>query len=264
MPKKLTPYQIMRQQMDKNYAQMYDTSLARRKAVKPTVILSTQQNKVYPTNKQLLNTILNGGKNKRSQYDIIGDKTYNDLKEMNKVDLIKDIKTLQKQANTRLTQIAKANEDSFAKTNIDEKYLKDSKFKVDFTKMNKNQLIGYFNELNKFLTSKTSTVKGVREVRANINERLNINFTKEQQDDLWEVYNKIKEGKGNAKIKEILRLMDFDDSDQLQKYIAEKVKNSGKTADEIAIEITNHIEDLYKAEQRANYESPFDTNKRFR
>ena len=263
MPKKLTPYQIMRQQMDRNFAQMYDTALARKKAVKPKPIIQAQPaTKVYPTPKQMMNQILIGNKKKRSQYDIIGDKTYNELKDMTKTDLINDIKILQKQANTRLTQISKADEESFAKSNIDEKYLKDNKFKVDFNKMNKNQLIGYFNELNRFLTSKTSTVKGVQEVRKNINDRLNINFNKEQQDRLWDIYNKVKE-RNNAYSKDgmnnLIKSLGFEDSNQVQKWIAEKFVNSSKTPEEVVNEIDDYIKSLYEKEQEENYEPIFDS-----
>ena len=265
MPKKLTPYQIMRQQMDRNFAQMYDTALARKKAVKPKPIIQpVPLTHKYPTPNEMMDIILNNEERRKvlSKYEMIGEKTYNMLQKMTKTDLINDIKILQKQANTRLTQIKNADEKSFAETVIDEKYIKDDKFKVNFNKMNKNQLIGYFNELNRFLNSKTSTVKGIQEVRKNINDRLGINFNREQQDRLWEIYNKVKENT-NANspqgMRNLVKSLGFNDSNQLQKWIADKFVNSSKTPEEVVNEIDDYIKSLYEKEQEENYEPIFDS-----
>ena len=254
MPKKLTPYQIMRMEMDRNYIQQYNAS---HRAVKPVQARAYTQT---PSAKQQAQMIM--AKNtfrakKIPLYQQIGMQSVNDLKTKD-LDLLKeDIRKLQSVANSRITKLQKANEAdyNFAINNQNEKYLNaEGKYKFDISKINnRNQLLGYFNELNRFINAQSSTVRGIKKIRENVNKNIGVKLTKRQQDKFWEIYNKIKETAGGGKdgMENLRKYLGFDDSKQLQRYIASmkdllsitdnmKDEDVDSIVDSIAINITNY------------------------
>lgn len=254
MPKKLTPYQIMRLEMDRNYIQQYNAS---HRAVKPVQARAYTQT---PSAKQQAQMIM--AKNtfrakKIPLYQQIGMQDFDQLNTKD-INLLKeDIRKLQSVANSRITKLQKADEYdfNFAINKRNEKYLNDDgKFKFDISKINnRNQLLGYFNELNRFINYQSSTVKGIKKIRENVNKRIGIPFTKIQQDKFWEIYNKLKETAGGGKdgMNNLIKYLGFDDSKQLQRYIAsmkgllsitDNMSDDDVDAivDDIAINITNY------------------------
>ena len=253
MPKKLTPYQIMRLEMDRNYIQQYNASHRAVKQVQARAYTQT------PSAKQQAQMILakNTFKAKKIPlYQQIGMQSVNQLKTKD-IDLLKeDIRKLQSVANSRITKLQKADEAdyNFAISKRMEKYLnEDGKYKVDLSKMSRMELVGYFNELNKFINSQSSTVKGIKKIRENVNKNIGVQLTKRQQDKFWEIYNKIKETAGGGKdgMDNLRKYLGFDDSKQLQRYIASMKElftitdniideDVDAIVDNIAINITNY------------------------
>lgn len=261
MPKKLTPYQIMRMEMDKHYLTQYESS---HRAVKPRAYTQT------PSPKQQAQKILAKQifkQKKMPLYQQIGLQSYNDLLQKDRALLIEDIRKLQSTANSRITKLKKDDEYeyNFAIKKQDDKYLNnEGKYKADLSKMKRSELIGYFNELKSFLEMKSSTVKGNRQIRENVNKRLGIEFNKEQQKNLWKIYNKVVDKKD--KLDSIVKYLGFEDSKQLQRYIASFV-HADMTEDdinEIATKITNHINEVsqrqYEMEQQALREQGLGSN----
>lgn len=254
MPKKLTPYQIMRMEMDRNYIQQYNASHKTVKSIQARAYTQT------PSPKQQAQMIM--AKNtfrakKIPLYQQIGMQSVNQLKTKD-IDLLKeDIRKLQSVANSRITKLQKADEAdyNFAINQQNEKYLNaEGKYKFDISKINnRNQLLGYFNELNRFIDAQSSTVKGIKKIRENVNKRIGVQLTKRQQDKFWDIYNKIKETAGGGKdgMDNLRKYLGFDDSKQLQRYIASMKDlltitdnmtdvDVDAIVDNIAINITNY------------------------
>lgn len=119
------------------------------------------------------------------------------------------------------------------------------------SKQDLNALRTEFMRIKMFLDSKTSTKAGWTETQEKILERMNelgVKFTKENFKDIWKAYSLLVELDKNVSAKEFKYL-------SLRKII--ELQAEGKTAYEIAAEVFENFESLYKQHKLVQEEDDF-------
>lgn len=162
-----------------------------------------------------------------------------DLDAMNKLsrsDLAKAVTTLGRNVNSRLNRFKRSGIESPATS-----YIERSGGKISARGKALNELRSEFVRAKGFLQSQTGSIAGAVKVQNKVISQLKnmgINISREQYNVFWKTYEKLKELKSSI-------------SDRAYKYavldeIEEKIKDTGKSPDEIAISMSKELESIYE------------------
>lgn len=166
-----------------------------------------------------------------------------DYTSLNKSELKQGIKALARTANQRIYRLRESGVYSPALRNVNN----NGKFGV-MGKKTDYELRSEFLRVQRFLSSKTSTVTGARKYNVEIYERLGMNpnqYTQEDLQNFWDVYNEIKDNEGSNAFYTL-------GSERLQELIVE-YRDAGKSYDDIMQNINDYA-DRKKEESEREYE----------
>ena len=111
-----------------------------------------------------------------------------DWMKFKKQDMLKALKTLEKQTSTRYKNVSKYSTPAY-------NYLKESGGELNFSgKDSLNKLRNDFKRSTKFLKSKTSLVKGYKELEKKLYGEFSGKLTDTDKSKIWEIYRKIEQG----------------------------------------------------------------------
>lgn len=204
---------------------------------------------------------------------------YNELVELtrseNKDKLISVVKTMTQASNRRLRELEKSEIGKYSPSYMTVKDSGKTRFKENYDKMGHNQLLHQFSETKKFLSSKSSTLKGWNQIRSNIRTRLATNkatgevetkalkkmklfqnefksersakiwYNREQR--FWKLYNRL--------VNEYGAILTQLDSDRIQEILAnvQLSRNEAKSDDDIIQAMNVLVQNLY-------YDSKYDVD----
>lgn len=157
------------------------------------------------------------------------------------------VRKLNSVANQRLRKLSEAGlENTASYRNIAKQY-KNARFPTATGKMNRNQLLQQYSRLNWFLDNKTSTVTGAKQVVADFSKTIGATLTKQQEDDFWSIYDRLKE------MSDLQTELYYLDSEQEMQEIAELITNpdfqnpSKELLDEMLGEMKRRVQSRYRA-----------------
>lgn len=111
-----------------------------------------------------------------------------DWMKFNKNDMLKALKTLDKQVTLRYNNVSKYNTPAY-------NYLKESGGNLNLSNTDTlNKLRNDFKRTTKFLKSKTSLVKGYKELEKKLYGEFSGKLTDLDKSKIWEIYRKIEQG----------------------------------------------------------------------
>lgn len=154
-----------------------------------------------------------------------------DIMKMTKKELLPIVKTIGKSANYRAKQVKRYDTPAY-------RLFEDSGGKIDvYGKTPLSQLRKDFKRGTKFLKSKTSTVKGYKELQNKLYGQFGNKLTDEDKSKIWEIYRKIEEGDyvGNKM---------YGSSETLKDIIT--LYNMGKNDEEIIENMFLKLQDNYE------------------
>ena len=208
------------------------------------------------------------------------DMDYNALVELtrkeNRSQLISVVKTMTQASNRRLRELSKSEIGQYSPAYMNVIESGKKRFSENYAKMGHNELLHQFSETKKFLSSKSSTLKGWNEVRSNIRQRLvpkDINgqidkkalskikmfksdyktkrqaklwYNREQR--FWKLYNRL--------VNEYGAILTQLDSDRIQEILmtVQLSRNKASTDDDIIQAMNVLVQNLY-------YDSKYDVDK---
>ena len=115
----------------------------------------------------------------KNKIDDLINMDYNALVELtraeNKSQLISVVKTMTRASNRRLRELDTSDIGQYSPAYMNLKESGKKRFSENYSKMSHNDLLHQFGETKKFLSAKSSTLKGWNEIRGNIRKRLATN-----------------------------------------------------------------------------------------
>lgn len=165
---------------------------------------------------------------------------------LNESDMRKVVSRLVSAGNKRLRSFENAKESSPATRYI----MKKSGGYFSTKGKNLNALRSEYMRAKSFLEAKTGTRKGWNEVKeqtlATLKEKKGIELTNEQWDDFWNSYEELKELSPEVSMKKLKY--------STLKELADMTTDTSKSADEIAIELHEKINDIYEKREELEYD----------
>lgn len=184
--------------------------------------------------------------------EYIKDLKYRDIMAMSETELKKVIRYGSIGANARIRRIEEAGLTSPALEKVKDRRASIARsdynqYRFSAKQENIYKLRGELQALVKFLNSKTSTVKGIKQFRKETTNRLGIDYdsmSESERSDFWNIVNRINNNsEWRAKAKSI-----WGDSHQVIKNIA-KLYDAGFSFDDIVDFINNEYEKKYEVDE---------------
>lgn len=166
--------------------------------------------------------------------DLLKDLTTEKLNKMNRKELAKVVSKLNAVANKRLKRLEEKEKETSAYN-----YVMRSGGKFSVRGKNLNELRKEYKRVSGFLQSKTSTLKGAKQVENEFLQRVNQkNMTDNQKKDFWTVYTRIEQLEPNF-------AREYG-SERLQRFIAQEMNNGYKDIDDLLEKARNEIDESYE------------------
>ena len=214
-----------------------------------------------------------------NKIDALLDMDYNALVELTKIEnrdkLISVVKTMTRASNKRLRELSKSEIGKFSPAYMNVQESGKKRFSENYSKMKHNDLLHQYAETKRFLSAKSSTLKGWNQIRSNIRTRLTtrkdgevdqkalkkMNLFKNEfksersaklwhnrESRFWKLYNRL--------VNEYGAILTQLDSDRIQEILAnvQLNRNEAKTDDDIIQAMNVLVQNLY-------YDSKYDVDK---